>query len=349
MRCRWLLAVALAGFVAVPAGCGGRAEDRTRERTGPSGQPPARPGDDGLFGRIPGVVRKVGPSTVAVLVEGGAGRGEGSGVIWRSDGVIVTNHHVVAGARRVQVALASGQRIGARVQASDPRTDLAILRVRRDGLPAAEIASTRPQVGELAVAMGAPLGFENTATAGIVSGLDRSIPTGGRTPALVGLIQTDAPISPGNSGGPLANATGQVIGINVAYIPPQARAVSIGFAIPSTVARDVISELLADGSVEHAFLGVQLGAVTADIAERFGLSADEGALVLEVVTGSPADRAGLRPGDLIVEVAGQPARQVEDVLAALRRRDPGDRLAVVVVRGGDRREVTVRLGELPSG
>jgi S1-C subfamily serine protease len=193
------------------------------------------------------------------------------------------------------------------------------------------------------------VGIREHGHGGVVSGLDRSIPTGGRTPALVGLIQTDAPISPGNSGSPLANGNGQVIGINVAFIPPQARAVSIGFAIPSTVARDVVSELLSEGSVEHAFLGVQLGAVTPEVAERFGLSTDEGGLVLDVVRESPAGRAGLRPGDLIVEVAGQPARVVEDVLAALRRRDPGDRLALVVARGDDRREVTVRLAELPTG
>jgi S1-C subfamily serine protease len=191
---------------------------------------------------VPEVVRDVQPGVVSVLVRGSRGAGEGSGIVWRRR-VVVTNHHVVTGADEVTIALASGVRIPARVRASDARTDVALLDVDRD-LPPVSFSDRLPTLGELAVALGAPLGFENTVTAGVVSGLDRSIPSGGRTPALVGLIQTDAAISPGNSGGALVDAGGRVIGMNVAYIPPQQRAVSIGFAIPGPVVTDVAQQLL---------------------------------------------------------------------------------------------------------
>ncbi len=147
------------------------------------------------------LVEQVQPSVVSVAVEAGASQGEGSGVIWDDDGRIVTNDHVVAGSRQVEVVLASGDRLPAEVTASSRDFDLAVLQVERRGLPAAAFADELPVVGELAVAIGTPLGFENSAAVGIVSGLHRSIPSGGRTPALVDLIQTDAPISPGNSGG----------------------------------------------------------------------------------------------------------------------------------------------------
>ena len=298
---------------------------------------------------IPAIVDRLSPSVVAVLAESDRGRGEGSGVVWSADGVIVTNHHVVAGARRVQVRLASGKALPARVVASDPRTDLAVLRVEGERLPAAVFAEGLPRVGELAVAIGNPLGFEGTATAGIVSGLDRALPTGGQTPALVGLIQTDAPISPGNSGGALVDARGRVIGINVAYVPPAAGAVALGFAIPAPRAQDVVRDLLADGKVDHPYLGLALAPVPPGAQERLGAPADAGAVVTAVAPDGPAEAAGVRPGDVIVAIGDRDVEQVEDVYAALRERDAGERIAVRIARaGGEPRELTVRLGELPS-
>jgi S1-C subfamily serine protease len=302
-------------------------------------------GGEDVFGRIPEIVREVAPSVVAVLRADG---GQGSGVIWDEAGIVVTNDHVVQGASEIEVAFATGAREPARVRATDPRTDLAVLEVDRDGLPAAEFADQLPEVGELAVALGNPLGFENTVTAGIVSGLHRAIPSGGQTPALVDLLQTDAAISPGNSGGALVDAEGRVIGINVAYIPPQARAVSIGFAIPAPEVVDVVTQLLEEGEVEHAFLGVRPAPLTPQIAERFGIDTDEGVLVISVVPGSGAAGAGVEAGDVLLAVDDEPMRQVEDLLSLLREHAPGDRVELTILRDGDERTIPVTLTDRPE-
>ena len=334
-----VIALAAVALALLGAGCGNSAAPAERSPPTPT-EPAGRQTGDGVFGRIPSIVARVAPSVVAVLVDQGGTRGEGSGVIWDSDGIVVTNDHVVADARAIEVALASGRRLAARIQARDPVTDLAVLKVNAQGLPAAAFAKRLPTVGALAIAIGNPLGFENTITAGIVSGLHRAIPSGGSTPPLIDLIQTDAAISPGNSGGALVDGDGQVIGINVAYIPPQARAVSIGFALPSPTVREVVEELLERGRVEHAFLGVQPAPVTAEVAREFALSVREGAIVLAVTPGSPAARAGLRAGDVIVAVGAERLRSVEDLFSSLRRHAPGDTVTLSVVRG--RESVTLR-------
>jgi S1-C subfamily serine protease len=196
--------------------------------------------------------------------------------------------------------------------------------------------------------MGNPLGFEQSVTAGIVSGLNRSIPSGGATPALVELIQTDAAISPGNSGGALVNGNGEVIGINVAYLPPQETgAVSLGFAIPATVARSVVTQLIERGEVRRAYLGIEVNQVTPEFADAFGLSVDEGVAVVRVTPGSGADEAGLQGGDVIVELDGEPTPTPEDLYARLRDFQPDDRVTVVVVRDDDRASLEVTLGERP--
>jgi S1-C subfamily serine protease len=297
-----------------------------------------------VFGRIPDIVERVRPSVVSVAVVGPGGQGEGSGVIWNADGTIVTNEHVVAGAEQIEVVLATGDRLRAEVAASSTDFDLAVLRVERQGLPAAEFADTLPVVGELAVAIGNPLGFESTVTAGIVSGLHRSIPSGGLTPSLVDLLQTDAPISPGNSGGALVGKDGDVIGINVAYLPPGAGAVSLGFAIPAPTVAQVVEQLLEQGTVETAFLGIRPIPVTPDLANRFDLPVEEGVIAGVVEAGSAAARAGMREGDVIVELGGSEIRTVEDLFAELRRRQPGDRTTVTVVRNDERLELEVSLG-----
>ncbi len=311
---------------------------------------PAREGvaPDGDLGDVPDTVETVAPSVVTIFIRGAQGEGSGSGVIWDGQGSIVTNNHVVEGSGEIQVAFANGTRADAQVVGTDPRTDLAVIDVDREGLPAARFAQGLPRVGQLAIAIGSPLGLESTVTAGIISAVHRDLPSGGATPALVDLIQTDAAISPGNSGGALVDAGGRVIGINVAYIPPEARAVSIGFAIPSPVVRDIVPQLIENGRAEHAYLGVTPVPVTEELSRSFDLGADEGALIQSISEGSPAARAGLRPGDVIVELGGESIQTVEDLYAAIRARDPGDDVELTVVRDGDRRTVEVVLGRLPS-
>lgn len=299
-----------------------------------------------LSGGIPSVVERVQPVVVSVLVETSDGGAEGSGVVFDGrKGLVVTNAHVVADAVSVEVVLANGERLDARVRATDPLTDIAVLSVDRSDLPQARFADDLPRVGELAIALGNPLGFENSVTAGIVSGLHRVIPSGGQTPSLVDLIQTDAPISPGNSGGALVDAAGSVIGINVAAIPPtpDTRAASIGFAIPARTAASVVRQLLETGQARHAFLGIQPANLTPDVVRRFDVEAEEGVLVVSVAPGGAAARAGLRRGDVIVAFKGHPIRILEDLFGTLRRYRPGDRIVLTVVRGDERLSLRVVL------
>ena len=269
-----------------------------------------------IFTGIPALLDEVQPSVVAVVTD----VGEGSGVIYDDNGSIVTNAHVVADAQAVAVTFADGSQADGQLVGIDPMVDLAVIRTTRDDLRAADFSETTPVVGELAVAIGNPLGFENTVTAGIISGLERSIPGAGT--ALVGLIQTDAAISPGNSGGALVWPSGEVVGINVAYIPPAGGAVAIGFAIPSAVVVDVADELLADGEVEHAFLGITPVALTPQLAEQYGIDADAGVLVVEVVPGGPADVSGIRASDVIIAIDDEEVRGPGDEHEE-RQEEPG--------------------------
>ncbi|HEY7591397.1 MAG TPA: trypsin-like peptidase domain-containing protein [Candidatus Limnocylindrales bacterium] len=315
--------------------------------SGAPGEQPAATGGDGhadTFDEIPALVHEVEPSVVTVIRDGGLG----SGVVWSQD-TIVTNNHVVEGVTDVVVALADGTRTDGRVLATDPLSDLAIVRTERADLPAATFAAALPEVGSLAVAIGSPLGVENTATAGIVSGLGRSIPGAAQSaPALVDLIQTDAPISPGNSGGALVGPDGSIIGINVAYIPPEAKAVSIGFAIPAPTVTDVVGQLLEDGTVDHAFLGIQQAPITPQIASRFGLEGVTGVLIVDVVSGGPADKAGIRPGDVLQGIGDDRIEASEDVLTALRHHRPGETVAVRLLRDGKETTVQATLANLPG-
>lgn len=314
------------------------------ERPSPSQAVESQGGD--VFGRIPAIVDRVQPAVVSVLVKTAEGGAEGSGVVFDGRrGLVVTNNHVVADAIAVEVVLVNGERLDARVEATDALTDLALLTVERAGLPEARFADELPRVGELAVALGNPLGFENSAAAGIVSGLHRVIPSGGRSPSLVDLIQTDAPISPGNSGGPLVDGRGRVVGINVAAIPPtqETRAASIGFAIPARTVVSVLQQLSETGQVRHAFLGIQPANLTPDVLERFDVVAEEGVLVVTVSKGGAAAHAGLRTGDVIVAFGREPIRIVDDLLGALRRYDVGDGIVLGVLRDGKRVSVPVTL------
>jgi len=292
---------------------------------------------------IVGVVARLEPSVVTIQTN----EGLGSGVVYRSDGVVVTNAHVVGSAKQLQVSFADGTKVTGQVTGSDDLTDLAVIKVQRTGLPAVTVRPDLPDVGETALAIGSPLGFENTVTKGIISGVGRQIPastTGGRP--LVDLIQTDAAISPGNSGGALIDQQGRLVGLNEAYIPPSAGAVSIGFAIPASTVTDVADQLLNSGTVAHPFLGVTLTTLTPQIAQALGMKANSGALVRQVQAGSPAAAAGIRQGDVIVSFNGGTVQSVGDVYAALRKVKPGDRASVLINRNGQKLTIAVTLGTL---
>lgn len=300
---------------------------------------------------VPEVVEEVTPAVVAISVATAEAAGEGSGVIIRADGLIVTNAHVVGAASEVEVVLADGTRLPGTVEATDAFTDLALVRVDRQDLPALTLAEDYPELGELVIAVGNPLGFDNTVTAGIVSGLQRSIPevaAGGSQPALVDLIQTDAAISPGNSGGALVDSEGRLIGITVAYIPPSIGAVSLGFAIPAPTVDHVVTQLLETGEVAHPYLGVQLATVTPQIAEQLDLATARGAAVIGTEPGAAADEAGIESGDVVVAVDDQSVESVGDFLTLLRGYVPGDVVELVVERDGEEETFAVELGSRPT-
>jgi S1-C subfamily serine protease len=299
---------------------------------------------------IPSIVDQVQPSVVAILVTTTEGQeGQGSGVIWDKDGDIVTNEHVAGDASSLTVVLATGEKVPATFKASDPLTDLAVIKIDHQNLTAAEFTNDLPKVGELAIAIGNPLGFENTVTAGIVSGLHRSIPSGGQTPSLVDLIQTDAAISPGNSGGALVDGNGQIMGINVAYIPPTEGAVAIGFGIPAPTVQDTVDQLLKNGTVEHAFLGITPRPMTPEIASQLGVSSDQGVVVFQVAPGAAAEKAGVQAGDVITKFDGKNVNSVEDLYAALRSKKPGDKVPMTVTRNNNSMDLTITLDARPPG
>lgn len=342
---RRLAAVLLASAV-VTAGCtGGQSGPTQSKTTQPNAGSEQNGGGSGAtLATVPEVVDKVSPSVVTVRVPG---KGLGSGVVYRKNGLIVTNEHVVHGSQKVEVVFADGTQSGGTVLATDPATDLAVLRVDRKNLPVPKYAESLPEVGELAVAIGTPLGFETSVTAGVVSAVGRAIPGSVREgeEALVNLIQTDAAISPGNSGGALVDGSGTVIGINDAYLPPKTGAVSIGFAIPSTTVTYIVDQLLKDGTAAHPYLGVALQKLTPRLRKALNISAEQGVAILEVKEGSPAAEAGLRPGDVIIKFAGRDISSVASVLGALRSTKPGQKVPMTVKRDGKSVKVTVTIGK----
>ncbi|MCV7368162.1 signal protein PDZ [Mycolicibacterium duvalii] len=343
MKSGWIAVVAIA--VLTVAGCGQNAQQNSPTSAAPppstaattsASPPPAAPSATGFAD----LVERVGPSVVTIQLDGGVG----SGVVLRPD-IIVTNAHVVGRAREVTIGFADGVSATGRVLATDDVTDLAVVRSERGDLPVPEYRSDLPRPGEIAIAIGSPLGFENTATAGIISGLNRNIPDSAvEGSSLVDLIQTDASISPGNSGGALLDSEGRVVGINEAYIPPTAGAVSLGFAIPTSTVLDVTEQLLTDGRATHSFLGVSTSRLTPAIRQELRVPVENGALVRGVERGSPAAAAGVRPGDVIVELGGERVESVEDLLGALRRTAPDSRQPLVVMRGGQRVTLDVTIG-----
>jgi S1-C subfamily serine protease len=342
---RIAIALAFLAMVVALADCSG--SGGTRAKASPASAapvvsgavpPPAQPG-------IPAIVQHVSPSVVTIITP----QGLGSGVVWASDGTIVTDDHVVSGSAHVTVAFADGRRVNGDVVGGDAPTDLAVVKASRTGLPAATFDGTLPQVGSLAIAIGSPLGFANTVSAGVVSGLQRSIPGSASQGApLADLLQTDAAISPGDSGGALVGANGAVIGINEAYIPPSEGAVSIGFATPASTVEEVVPQLLKNGHAVHPFVGVEAATLTPELASKLDVSVSQGAVVLDVVTGSPAAKGGIQAGDVVTKVDGTTVASVEDFVGALRSRSPGDVVTITAVRGSTTRDFRVTLGAQPS-
>jgi S1-C subfamily serine protease len=289
----------------------------------------------------------------------------GSGFVIDKSGHVVTNYHVVEGASKVEVGFSGGE-MSATVVGTDPSTDLAVLRIKR-----VEGRALRPldlgnsdsvNVGDAVVAIGNPFGLERTVTAGIVSAIQREI-TAPNGFAIDKVIQTDAAINHGNSGGPLLNADGKVIGVNSQIETESGGNVGIGFAVPINTVKDVVSQLLQHGKVEHAYIGVELATITDELASNVRLPADKGVLIERVRPGSPAEDAGLQGGttqvvvdgesflvggDVITKAGGQAIESAEELRRVVTARRPGDELALVVQRQNETKEVTVKLGRQPN-
>jgi Do/DeqQ family serine protease len=279
-------------------------------------------------------------------------RGMGSGFVVSSDGLILTNAHVVEGSDQVKVTLKDGKTYQGKVMGTDSLTDVAVIKIEATELPAVTFAdSDILQPGEWAIAIGNPLGLDNTVTTGIVSATGRSSAQVGVADKRVSFIQTDAAINPGNSGGPLLNAQGQVIGINTAIIQ---NAQGLGFAIPVNAARDVAEELIATGKVDHPFLGIQMAQITPELKQELksqkdlAVDATEGILIVEVVPDSPADRAGLKSGDVINKIEEQKITTADQVQQAVEKTDVGKKINLGLIRNDKQLNLAVKVGILPQ-
>jgi serine protease Do len=267
-------------------------------------------------------------------------RGMGSGFIVSPDGTILTNAHVVRNASEVTVKLTDRREFRARVLGSDAKTDVAVLKIEARDLPSVKLGSARDlRAGEWVAAIGSPFGFENTVTAGVVSAKARSLPNDSAVP----FIQTDVAVNPGNSGGPLFNARGEVVGINSQIYSRSGGYQGVSFAIPVEVAMRVKNQIVATGKVQHARLGVTVQEVNQALADSFKLDRPQGALVANVEKGSPAERVGLQSGDVIRSVNGQPIVASSDLSALVGLSTPGDRLRMEVWRQGRRLDMTAQL------
>jgi len=268
--------------------------------------------------------------------------GLGSGFIVSSEGLILTNAHVVAGASEVTVKLTDKREFKATIVGTDPQTDIAVLRIDAKDLPTVKLGNAKAvRVGEWVAAIGSPYGFENTVTAGIVSATSRALPDGTYVP----FIQTDVAVNPGNSGGPLFNSRGEVVGINAQIYSRSGGYQGLSFAIPIELATQVKDQIVATGKAQHARLGVTVQEVNQTLADSFGLDKPEGALVSGVESGGPADRAGLKAGDVIRRVNGQPIVASGDLPAFIGQARPGELVRLDIWRQGRAEQLSARLGD----
>ena len=298
---------------------------------------PANP--EGPFGRF----FKQFPDMVPQPPDSKPIQGAGSGVIISTDGYILTNNHVVEGAREVTVTLADEQEYTAQIVGRDPKTDLAVLKIKpKDSLRAATMGdSEQLQVGESVMAVGNPFGLGHTVTSGIVSAKGRVIGAG----PYDNFIQTDASINPGNSGGPLYDMKGELVGINTAIIP---YGQGIGFAIPINTAKPLIPQLIAKGQVTRGYLGVNIQSLTPELAKALGLEARNGALVADVVAGSPAERAGIQRSDVVVSYNEKAVGEARDLSTMVAETPVGKDTTITVLRNGAKHDLNVRMGSLKS-
>jgi 2-alkenal reductase len=302
-------------------------------------------------------VKKVAPAVVTVMNRTDQGQASGSGVVVSDKGYIITNNHVIEGARALAVVFADGSRKDAKLVGADPLTDIAVIQVQ-GGVPAVAPVgdSDLLQPGEQVLAIGSPLGnFRNTVTAGIVSALNRSV-----GPSQEGLIQTDAAINNGNSGGPLVNLRGEVVGINTLVVRGQgvgteAPVEGLGFSVPSSIFKKVANELIANGEIKYPYIGIVYQMLDADIAAAFNLPVQNGAWISAahsnqqaVVPGSPGEKAGLREGDIITAINGTSLAQDNSLRRTLTQFKPGDTVTLTVLRDGKEQSIKVTLTTRPA-
>lgn len=272
-------------------------------------------------------------------------RGLGSGVIVSSDGYVLTNSHVVKGADTIKVTFGDGRELTAKVVGTDPQTDLAVIKVEAKDLPAITFTdSDKVEVGDMVLAVGNPFGIGQTVTSGMVSGLGR---------ATLGLayedfIQTDAAINPGNSGGALVDAQGRLVGVNTAILSRTGGFQGIGFAIPANLARNVMEQLVTTGKVVRGYLGVSMQEIDADLAKHFDMPTRSGALVAEVVSGSPADKAGLQAGDVITKLDGVDVKDARHLKLTVANFRPDQKVSAEVLRDGKKVDVEINVATRPS-
>ena len=310
-------------------------------------------------------VEKTGPAVVRIDSERSprnraarlgnrAVRGTGSGFIIKSDGLVLTNAHVVNGADTVTVTLRDGRNFTGQVLGQDELTDVAVVKIQASNLPTVSVGNSEQlRPGEWAIAIGNPLGLDNTVTAGIISATGRSSSDVGVPDKRIGFIQTDAAINPGNSGGPLLNQQGQVVGMNTAII---GGAQGLGFAIPINRAQQIANQLIASGKVAHPYLGIQMATLTPDIKETLNRDSDggvsvqasRGVVIVGVAGNSPASRAGLQTGDVIEQINGRAVKTADDVQQAVENSTIGNGLPVEVNRDGRSLTLSVRPDEFPN-
>jgi len=272
--------------------------------------------------------------------------GLGSGVIVSEDGYILTSNHVIESVDQIEIALADSRKVRARVVGTDPETDLAVLKVELEKLPSITFAQPEQlRVGDVVLAIGNPFGVGQTVTLGIVSGLGRS-QLGITT--FENFIQTDAAINPGNSGGALVDADGNLVGINTAIYSETGGTQGIGYAIPVSIARQVMEQIVQKGSVTRGWIGVGLQDITPELAQSFNLSAVRGVLITQVVRGSPANTGGIRPGDVVLAVNGRPVADSVTMLNLIAALQPGQHATLKLTRDQAETDVTVTIGRRPA-